>query len=166
MTRVLTLSFVAAMLAAPLPASAAGKKSAVKVAAADQVQCTIRTAVGSEKKGGIDKRLSKLRKQFSKPPFSAFKSIKLLSTRSLNIAQGAAQRTTLPNSKVLKLTFKERLLAQGKQRLRLHLSITKPKSRKFLPGTLYTIADGGTLLVGGAQHQGGTLIFAITCKAK
>ena len=166
MTRVLTLSCVAALAATPLPASAAGKGSTPKVAAADQVQCTIRTAVGSEKKGGIDKRLAKLRKQFSKPPFSAFKSIKLLNARTLTIGQGAAQRTTLPNNKILKLTFKERLLAQGKQRLRLHLSITKPKSRKFLPGTLYTIANGGTLLVGGAQHQGGTLIFAITCKAK
>jgi len=166
MRRALALSFVVTIFAAPFSVEAAGARSATKVAAADQVQCTIRAALGSEKAGGVDKRLVKLRKQFSKPPFSAFKSIKLLSTRALTIGQGASQRMTLPNSKVLKLTFKERLLAQGKQRLRLHLSITKPKSRKFLPGTLYTIADGGTLLVGGAQHQGGTLIFAITCKAK
>jgi hypothetical protein len=148
---------------APPTARASG---AVKVAASDAVSCTARAILGEQKPGGVDKRLKLLAKQFSKPPFSAYESLRLLEAKELTIAQAATQKTLLPTKKVLKLQFKEKLLVKGKVRLRMHLSITPPKAKAFLPGTLFTIADGGTLLVAGDSYQGGTLIVGITCKSK
>jgi hypothetical protein len=123
--------------------------------------------LGSQKAGAIDKRLSFLNKQLSRPPFSAYKSFKLLAAKDLKIAQGATQQLVLPSQKLLRLSFKEKLLsAKNKVRLRMHLSITPPKRKKFLPGTQFSIANGGTLLVGGDKHQNGTLVVGLTCKSQ
>lgn len=147
----------ALVLAALAPAAARG----------DEVRCTIRTMHGLEKPGGIDRRLAFLRKQLSKPPFSAYKTIRLLESSDLTVPQNATRQVKLPTKKILKLTFKEKLLQRKDQlRLRLHLSITPPKQTKFLPGTLYTIADRGTLLVAGDRFEQGTLVVGITCQHK
>jgi hypothetical protein len=137
------------------------------VAQGTAVQCTIRSIHGLTGPGGIDKRLAFLRKQLSKPPFSAFKTLKLLEAKALVVPQNATKKAKLPTGKILKLTFKEQLLERkNKIRLRLHLSITPPKKTRFLPGTLYTIADRGTLLVAGDSYKGGTLVVGITCQSK
>lgn len=134
---------------------------------ADEVKCTIRSMHGLEAAGGIDKRLSFLRKQLSKPPFSAYRTIRLLDARDLVLPQRGTKQLKLVTGKILKLTFKEKLLQRKDQlRLRLHLSITPPKKTKFLPGTLYTIADRGTLLVAGDRYKQGTLVVGITCQHK
>ena len=130
----------------------------------DQVNCTVRSMLGATKAGGVDKRLASLRAKFSKPPFSSYKTIRLLSSKALKIGHGKLQQTQLPTGKILRLTFKEALLVKKKVRLRMHLSITPPKAKSFLPGTLFTIANGGTLLVAGDPHADGTLIVGITCK--
>lgn len=148
---------------APSPAAAT---MTGKVASADSVACTIRAIHGTQSPGGVDKRLDSLKTRLSKPPFSAFKSFKLLSASAMQIGQGVTQKKKLPSGKILGLTFKEKLLVAGKLRLRLYLSIMPPKAKKFLPGTLYTIADGGTLLVAGDSFQKGTLVVGVTCKAK
>lgn len=138
-----------------------------RVAQADVVNCTIRSMHGLQAPGGIDKRLAFLRKELKRPPFSAYRTIRLLAARQLEVPQNATKEEKLPTGKILKLTFKEKLLERKDQlRLRLHLSITPPKQTKFLPGTLYTIADKGTLLVAGDSYQGGTLVVGITCQAK
>ena len=141
---------------------------APRSARADEVKCTIRSMHGLQVAGGIDKRLSSLRKQLSKPPFSAYKTIKLLEAKELVVPRQATRQLKLVTGKILKLTFKETLLQRkDKLRLRLHLSITPPKKKtKFLPGTIYTIADRGTLLVAGDRHGKGTLVVGITCQHK
>ena len=146
---------------------ALGFALAPRSARGEDVQCTIRSMHGIEAPGGIDKRLASLRKQLAKPPFSAYKTIKLLEAKQLSLPQNKTQQVKLPTGKILKLTFKEKLLQRKDQlRLRLHLSITPPKQTKFLPGTLYTIADRGTLLVAGDRYQQGTLVVGITCQQK
>jgi len=152
-------------LAAPAPKPQAPRKSVV--AQVDTVSCTIRSLHGSSAPGGVDKRLRFLRKQLSRPPFSAYKTIKLLDAKQLAVPQKATRQIKLPTGKILKLTFREKLLERrGQVRLRLHLSITPPKKTKFLPGTVYTIADRGTLLVAGDRYKDGTLVVGITCQHK
>ena len=139
----------------------------MKVATGASVKCTIRSILGLQTPGGIDKRLTFMRRQFSRPQFSSYKSVKLLEAKELDIPQGGKKQLTLPTGKILKLTFKERLLGRkDRVRLRLHLSITPPKETRYFPGTVLTIADKGTLLVAGDKHQGGTLIVGLTCQAK
>jgi hypothetical protein len=129
--------------------------------------CTIRSIHGLAAPGGLDKRLRPLHKQLARPPFSSFKTMKLIKASALVIPQNSMKQVTLPTGKILKLTFKEKLLERkDKVRLRMHLSITPPKKTRFLPGTLFTIANGGTLLVAGDKYKGGTLVVGVTCLAK
>ncbi len=131
------------------------------------VKCTIRSILAQQTPGGIDKRLSFLRRELSKPPFSAYHTLKVLESKDIEILQGGRQQVGLPNGKVLKLTFKERLLGRkDRLRLRMHLSITPPQERRFLPGTLFTIVNRGTLLVAGDKLKDGTLVVGITCQSK
>ena len=156
--RSLRLLFTLALAWLLVPASAS---------AADSVQCTIRSMHGLQRKGTIDPRLASLRRQLSKPPFSSFKTIALLESKELTVVRGKVARTKLPTKKILRLTFKERLLSAKKEvRLRMHLSITPPRALGFLPGTLFSIANGGTLLVAGDRYSGGTLVVGVTCLAK
>jgi hypothetical protein len=171
MTRV--VSFVA-LLSLSLPASAEPTKKTKTppaprpVPAVASVRCTVRAIHAQHsKKARPDKRLAPLRKQLSKPPFSAYRSFQLLDVKELDIPQAATRQVSLPTGKVLKLTFKERLLGRKNQlRLRMHLSITPPHERQFLPGTLYTIANRGLILVAGDKHLDGTLVVGITCQAR
>jgi hypothetical protein len=158
--RIITASLLAGLVLASVPRHAHGEDTAVK--------CTVRMILAEEKpSGGLDKRLAFLKKQFSQPPFSAYKTISLLEVKELSILQGQRQQLTLPNGKLFRLTFKERLLGRkNRLRLRMHLSITPPKETRFLPGTLYTIGNKGLFLVGGDKHKGGTLVIATTCQAK
>jgi len=131
------------------------------------VKCTIRSIIANESPGGIDKRLAFIKKQLSKPPFSAYRSLRLLEAKEIVVPQDGRRSLTLPNGKILKLTFKERLLGRkDRLRLRLHLSITPPKETRFLPGTLFTIVNHGTLLVAGDKLKDGTLVVGITCQTK
>lgn len=147
--------------------SAPVAKARLVVAAGDSVKCTIRSIHGLKASGGIDKRLNPLRKQLAKDPFSAFRTMKLLKAVDLDLPQSVTKQVKLPTGKILKLTFKEKLLARKDQlKLRLHLSITPPKKKGYLPGTLFTIANRGTLLQAGDKHNGGILVVGITCQAK
>jgi hypothetical protein len=158
------------LLLLPTAASAGGAatpKVEPKAEPGPVARCTIRSIIAEEKGGGIDKRLAFLRREFGKPPFSAYHTLKLLDARDLVIPQGGRQRVNLPNGKILQLTFKERLLGRkDRLRLRMHLSITPPNERRFLPGTLFTIVNKGTLLVAGDRYKDGTLAVGITCQTK
>ena len=149
------------------PAAPARPGAVQLLAAGDSVTCTIRSIHGLAAAGGLDKRLRPLLKQLARPPFSSFKTMKLIKASALEIPQSSMKQLTLPTGKILKLTFKEKLLGRkDKTRLRMHLSITPPKKTRFLPGTLFTIANGGTLLVAGDKYNGGTLVVGVTCQAK
>lgn len=147
--------------------AAAWTLAAPEASARDAVRCQLHVMLGVKAPGGIDPRLKQLRRQLLKSPFDDFKTIKLLTDRALRIQRKQLANVALPTGKLLKLTYKEKLLdAKNKVRLRMHLSITPPKTRDFLPGTLFSIADGGTLLVAGERHQGGTLIIGISCRSR
>jgi len=131
------------------------------------VKCTIRSILGTQSPDGIDKKLAFLKRQLSKPPFSAYKTLKLIESKDLVVPQDHSSTLKLPNDKLLKLTFKERLLGRkDRLRLRLHLTISDPAQKRFLAGTLFTIINKGTLLVAGDKYKDGTLVVGITCQAK
>ena len=132
--------------------------------AAKQVRCTIRSILGRHAKGPTDRRLAFLKRQLSRPPFSTFKSFQLLDVKTMRIPRGAVRAARLPTKKIARLTFKGLVKAKRGTRLRMHLSITPPRALGFLPGTQFTIANGGTLLIGGARFAGGTLVVSVTCR--
>jgi hypothetical protein len=165
------LPVLLASLLLPFEATAQGTTPPPKPEAKGElgptVKCTIRSILAEEKAGGIDKRLEFLRREFSKPPFSAYHTLKLVDSRDMVIGQDSRQRVNLPNGKILRLTFKERLLGRrNRLRLRMQLSITPPNEKRFLPGTQFSIINKGTLLVAGDKLKDGTLVVGITCQEK
>jgi len=133
----------------------------------DAASCTVRAIRALAHKGGIDKRLRFLRRQLSRAPFSAFRSFKLLSAKKLAIPHGASRKTTLPGGRLLKLTFKDKLLLKRKVRLRMHLRVHKTaRAKKLLQNTLYTVVNGRTFLNVYAAEKGKALVVGITCSAK
>lgn len=132
-----------------------------RVAQGDRVSCTIRSILAHQGAGGIDKRLAFLRKQLSKPPFSAYKAFQLVESRVLAIPRNVTRETSLPTKKLLKVTFLDKLLVKKKVRLRLNLTL-KPR----LKNTKLTIADGGTLVLAGDKYKNGVLVVGVTCSAK
>ncbi len=166
MTRI-TLLCALLLLPGPIHAANAAPLPALKVATGVVAKCAIRSILGLQSAGGIDKRLTFLRRQLTKPPFSAYKRLTLLEEKEIEIPQTAMKHVVLPNGKILKLTFKERLLGRkDRLKLRFHLSITPPKETRFLPGTIFTISNHGTLLVAGDKFRDGTLVVAMTCQVK
>jgi hypothetical protein len=108
-----------------------------------------------------------MRAQLSKPPFSAFKTFKLLDTINLRVDGTTANKTTLPSGQTLVLTLRERLLSpKNRVRLRMHLVLSKPAAKRRLLSTRFTIYDGGTIFFAVARHQGGTMVIGITCRSQ
>lgn len=134
----------------------------------DPVSCVIRSIYGTAKEAtGIDKQLSFLHRQLSRPPFSSFKTLKLLEEKNLEVPPGQMRQLSLPSGKILRLTYKDMLIGSKKKpRLRFNLSITPPKEKKFLPSTTFTLVNRGTLLVAGENFQQGTMIVGVTCWSK
>ena len=159
MMRLLILSAVL-LVSLPALADPPPKKRSPRVAQANAAGCTIRSIHAHQGKGGIDKRLAFLRKQLSRPPFSAFKAFGLVKAKELHIPRAVTREATLPTKKVLQLTFKDKLSVGKKFRLRMHLVI-KPRLN-----TVFTIDNRGTLLVAGDKYKAGTLVVGITCAAK
>lgn len=148
-----------------LPASAQSPPT-LMVAQTDSIQCMVRVFHGSQAPGGMDKRLSLLKKLLSQPLFAAYKSIRLLEARPLTIPQASAEKMTLPGGKVLKLGFKEKLLEKGRIHLRLRLTISRPKSKRKMLNTLFKIVNRGTFPTRIGKHDSGDLWVGITCHAK
>ena len=156
-----SLTFCAVLFVSlPVQADPPGKKRPPRVAQGDAVKCTVRCIHAHQRPGGIDKRLTFLRKQLARPPFSAFKSFELLSVKVLDIPRAVTRDAPLPTKKVLRLTFKDKLLVGKKVKLRIHLSI------KSKLNTVYTIVDRGTMLVAGDKYKDGILVVGTTCAAK
>lgn len=161
----LVLPLVWAAQSAAAGAAAWGGEAG-RLGGGDRVHCLVRSILGEDKPGGFDGQLSTLKKQLSKPPFSPYKSLRLLETHSLELGRGAREQLELPTGKLLKLRFREKLLVREMVRLRMYLSIAPPKDKDLLPGTIFTIEEGGTLMVAGDRHQNGTLIVGITCQSR
>ncbi len=117
--------------------------------------CTIRSIHGLAAPGGLDKRLRPLHKQLARPPFSSFKTMKLIKASALVIPQNSMKQVTLPTGKILKLTFKEKLLERkDKVRLRMHLSITPPQEDPLFARDALHHRQRGYAPGGGRQVQG------------
>jgi hypothetical protein len=155
---------VIGLYAVGLVASAQAQEQSTQPVAPGQVACQVRTILADNRPGGIDRRLADF-PQLGRPPFSAYKRIELLGTRPLTLPPLGSGDLDLPNGRVLKLTFHDKIAQAGRARLRLELSIGRPRQRALSRTTL-VMDDGDTVFHAGQPYRSGTLILAITCRAK
>jgi hypothetical protein len=112
--------------------------------------------LAKEDPGEIDAKLKELR-ALQKPPFSGFKSMKVLSTTEDELGADHAATVALPNGRTLQLTLLESM-ADGRNKVQV--SINRPGKQDYLP-LLTVIASGEPFFVAGQQYQGGTLVIGV-----
>jgi len=117
--------------------------------------------LAKEQAGEIDPGLKKL-PALQKPPFSSYKSMKVLSTTDVELTSDKAATVALPNGRTLQLKLLERM-PDGRHKV--EVSINRPGKQDYLP-LLTVIASGEPFFVAGQTHQGGTLVIGVRVGSK
>ena len=131
---------------------------------APPARCTLRVIHALPQPGGIDPRLPHLRWRLSRPPFSDWHTFKLMSEEQKEIAPTGKVDYPLPDGRHAELVYAEHALGpNGRHIVRGSLTIAGPKSHAR---TMFALDEGGVLLVADARHQGGILIYALSCKTE
>lgn len=145
------VGFLALPLLAPVPSSRADD---AKVAG------EVLVILAKEEAGEIDAQLKQL-PALQKPPFNAFKSMKVLSTNPVELTADQASTVGLPNGRTLQLKLLERM-PDGRHKVQV--SINKPgkkdKEQDYLP-LLTVLASGEPFFVAGQSYEGGTLVLGV-----
>jgi len=113
--------------------------------------------LASESEGPVDPSLSSV-KALKEPPFSGFKSMKILSRSDLSLIPGAASEIDLPNGRKLRITLRER---RPDGRFKVQVSINRPNQSDYLPLLEVIASPGEPFFVAGQKYQGGTLVVGV-----
>lgn len=113
--------------------------------------------VGYEKEGPVDPALKSI-PALSKPPFSAFRSLKLLAKPTVELQQHQPSHVDLPNGRRLELVWDK---TETNARVRIRVSINKPNQKDYLPLLEVVASKGEPFFVAGQKHEGGTLIIGV-----
>lgn len=125
-------------------------------AADPAVKGNVRVILAKEADGEYDAELKKV-PALQKPPFNGFKSMKILSTTGIELAEGKDATVALPNGRTLQLKLLERL-KDGRHKVQV--SISKP-GKDDPPTSMTVIASGEPFFVAGQSHEGGTLVIGV-----
>lgn len=129
---------------------------------ADGARCTVRSIGAGKAAGDIDAQLADLKAQLTNPPFTAWKSFKLLAQHKFELNPGGSSTFALPEGRQGTITYKEHLGSPGgKHRVRVQLQIKKGADAQAL--TVFTLDEGGTMLVAGQKLGDGILILGVAC---
>jgi hypothetical protein len=133
-----------------------------RASADETVPGEVLVVLASEQAGAIDPELANIA-ALKKPPFSAYKSMKVLTRTDIKLKQGQPFTVSLPNGRHLMLTLTERL-TDG--RSKVQLSINKPNKKDYLPLLEVKAKAGQPFFVAGQSYEGGTLVIGVRVGAK
>jgi hypothetical protein len=114
--------------------------------------------LAKEEAGEIDAPLKQL-PALQKPPFSGFKSMKVLSTSAVSLKGEQPATVSLPNGRTLQLKLLERM-ADGRHKVQVSINRPGKKEQDYLP-LLTVIASGEPFFVAGQSYEGGTLVIGV-----
>lgn len=97
-----------------------------------------------------------------RPPFSAFRTMSVLSRNDISLQQGQDRDIRLPNGRTLRIQL-QRVMPDGRYRVRV--SIDRPGQSAYLPLLQVAASPGQPFFVVGQAHEGGTLLIGITLNA-
>lgn len=132
-------------------------------AAAQSVRGDVLVIFAQEVRGAIDPELEAMN-ALKKPPFNAFRSMKVETRHKLALPVGKADKTiTLPNAHRLRINVL-RKMPDGRFEVRSELLPKADKSSKASKPVVLTVAasPGTPFFVAGQHHRHGTLIIAVT----
>lgn len=113
--------------------------------------------LGKEEAGEVDAELKDI-PALKRPPFSAFKSLKLLGRPKISLGPKQPVEVDLPNGRRVQIIL-EGTLPDGRYRVRV--AINRPDKKDYLPFLQMAAAPGDPFFVGGQSHEGGTLIIGV-----
>jgi len=116
----------------------------------------------SNDKGGIDGKIGKL-PQLKKPPFSQFKSYKLLERAKLTLAKDVAASLSLPSGAVISITYKgvTQPKKAGDPVLAALVATLKKADGSSLPSQGISAKLGDTVFVSGGSFKTGVILVAV-----
>ena len=121
------------------------------------VAAEVMVLLASGEEGAIDPSLSHLR-ALKHPPFSEYKTLKLLSRLQVKLPHDQPVEIALPNGRTLVLRLVS-LLHDG--RAKVAVSISRPNRKEYLPLLEVIASSGEPFFVAGQRFEGGTLILGI-----
>ena len=128
-----------------------------EVSAEDSVPGQVLVVLASEQAGDIDPELAQI-SALRKPPFSSFRSMKVLTRTDIVLKPGQPFTVSLPNGRHLMLTLTERM-PDG--RSKLQLSINRPNEKDYLPLLEVKAKPGEPFFLAGQAYEGGTLVVGV-----
>ncbi len=140
-----------------------------EVLAEDSAACSLYEIKASNDEGGIDKALKPLEKLLKKPPFSTWKSFKLLKKHDGELVRMKARTFKLASGGKVTLLFRDVIAAgknkkKSKPRLRLTLTLDGKDGKRKAEVTIKI--DSGDFNVTGNSEGKEMLILATTCTLK
>lgn len=121
------------------------------------IEAEVLIALGREEPGEIDPALRDHR-ALTRPPFSAFKSMALLSRPTLSLEPGKDAVIDLPNGRKMRIQVSA-VLPNG--RFRVKVSINRPNQKDYLPEMQVIASEDDPFFVVGQAHEGGTLVIGV-----
>jgi hypothetical protein len=153
------MSLTPPKLFAPLLALAfaATSLTPARTTAQASVGAEILIVLAKEEAGGVDPELADM-PALRRPPFNAFRTMRVLSRPHLDLAPGRNADVRLPNGRHLRIEL-QRVMPDGRYQVRV--SINRPEERDYLPLLQVVAAAGDPFFVAGQGHDGGTLVIGI-----
>jgi hypothetical protein len=132
-------------------------------------QCEVYEIEASGEAGGMDKQLGKLAGKLSKPPFTAYKSFKLVQKHDTGLQLKTPLKLTLATGGSMELHLKDKSVEKGKKpRLRLGVNIDSKQGKRVV-GATTQIDSGDSWLIAGVPvpgKQDAVYVFGLVCTAK
>lgn len=146
---------------------AAAPAAAQESAPSKTAQCQVYEIKASSEGGGIDPALKVLERKLKKPPFSSWKTFKLLKKHDRQVEQMKALSLPLVPGGKMSILYRDRSDAAGKKpRLRLSFTLDDETGKRVLDGTI-KLDSGDYYLIGGDELEGGgTYILAVSCAVR
>ncbi len=123
----------------------------------DEVPAEVTVVLANEAEGVIDPSLADM-PALSRPPFNAYRSMRVLSRNPIVLASGRATDVQLPNGRQLRLEL-QNTRADGRYRVRV--SIRREGEADWLPLLQVIASPRHPFFVSGQSFQGGTLVIGV-----
>jgi len=146
-----------ALVAALVVASAPLPWPTLALAQGPGIPARVTVVLAKEEAGAVDPSLRSM-SALSRPPFSAYRSMAVLSRQQLNLHTSQPVNVDLPNGRRLQVEL-QRVMPDG--RFRVRVSINRPGHQDYLPLLTVVAAPGDPFFVAGQGYSGGTLIIGV-----
>lgn len=132
--------------------------------AATSADCQVFEIKASNDEGGVDAALRPLARKLKKPPFSSWKTFKLLKKHEKQVEKMKTLNVGLVTGSKLSLLFRGATGGQPtKPRLRLTFTLDDKSGKRKLDGTINLDSGDYSLFGGDTVEGGGTYILAVSC---